>query len=77
MNDIKLKPCPFCGCEAKIYVSCGQKHKIDKDGGILAPLGVVCKNIDCAASMSVYYKIADLAAAWNRREEYDREYGDD
>lgn len=35
MSDIKLKPCPFCGSEAKVYI----------DNGVQ----IVCGSVHCGA----------------------------
>lgn len=66
--DIKLKPCPFCGCEAEVM------HLATRDG---EEVGACAFCRECGASSRSYYTdvcgdeeraIAEAATAWNRRE---------
>lgn len=50
-----LKPCPFCGSEAKIV-------HFSQDACY-----VKCENYDCMAGQKVYDTKADAIAAWNNR----------
>ena len=52
MSEIKLKPCPFCGGEAKIISGYGK-------------YAITCKGCD-AMSPNTYTEI-DAAKAWNKR----------
>ena len=52
MNNEKLKPCPFCGGEAEIVMSGGDRR-------------VDCKK--CGARSDWYDTEAEAIAAWNRR----------
>lgn len=56
MVPAKLKPCPFCGGEAKVHV-------------IFRGMVIVCcKNDDCAATCPLSARPKkDAIAAWNRR----------
>ena len=66
MSEIKLKPCPFCGGEAKVFAY--------SDGGICVKcMNCYCQtfatsdwNIANAKEKSAYEKIVE---AWNRRAE--------
>jgi Lar family restriction alleviation protein len=64
MAEIKLKPCPFCGCKAEIkrYV-----------GFAFEQAYVVCTNCEARTKMidpSLKYCANDKAAElWNKREE--------
>lgn len=53
MKEIELKPCPFCGGEARTY-----------DGNI-DTFGVVCKK--CGAKVYGYETRKKADNAWNRR----------
>lgn len=64
MNDVKLKPCPFCGERAKIKVNPSTLHAT-----------VICEK--CSVTMKKNYKGAKrieevlmelMANDWNRRE---------
>lgn len=58
MAEMKLKPCPFCGGEAKIKFILGKE-------------AVVCKN--CYAYMLAdYIPIEILIDMWNRRVDNDK-----
>lgn len=60
MEETELKPCPFCGAEAKIY-----KQSFGEYG-----IGVV-HDMDCilfAARFKDYIGKEYLIAAWNRRQ---------
>lgn len=52
MNEVKLKPCPFCGGEAKIISGYGK-------------YAVTCKECDATAPST--YTESDAAKAWNKR----------
>lgn len=52
MNEVKLKPCPFCGGEAKMISGYGR-------------YGAVCK--ECAAKTPSADTIDDAAKIWNER----------
>ena len=56
MNE--LKPCPFCGGEAKTIISEGGDYTEDL-------YWIVCKC--CEAETSTYYTDEDATEAWNRR----------
>lgn len=59
----KLKPCPFCGGEAKITRIRGSER----------PYVAVCQKGECQASVGVYsYTRAEAAKAWNRRANNDK-----
>lgn len=51
---IELKPCPFCGGEAKIHV--GYDHSY-----------VRCENQECLVKTRRYDSIEKATDAWNRR----------
>lgn len=67
MND--LKPCPFCGGEALLWLSCGENGEWDSYSDIC---DVMCEN--CRASTGSYVsqhkeEAMDKAIkAWNNRE---------
>jgi len=66
MQDVKLKPCPFCGGEAELVCTTDNHHAPYvrcKYGAYLKP--------QCRANMYPWhYKTAEEAIeAWNRREE--------
>ena len=52
VNEVKLKPCPFCGGEAKIISGYGK-------------YAVTCKG--CYAMAPNTYTEGDAAKAWNKR----------
>ena len=56
-----LKPCPFCGCEAK-------ELQHEENGGDIVH-GVRCTNTMCIAYdiQPSYFNAADARNAWNRR----------
>lgn len=55
MTDVELKPCPFCGSEAKVKFILGRE-------------AVVCQG--CNAEMfGTYSPIDVLVEMWNRRAE--------
>lgn len=57
MGGVKLKPCPFCGGEAKITQAC-----------VMQPLFCVhC--VDCDTSGGHYFTEEDAIEAWNTRVE--------
>ena len=71
---IELKPCPFCGGEAKLRVS----HHGDFTGihvEMITCIDVCCKNCNAKSKMkyanvhNISYETADKEAieAWNRR----------
>lgn len=57
-NETKLKPCPFCGGEARIDV-----HIFH---GLSDTFGVVCKCCD-AETAQFYATVYEAIGAWNRR----------
>ena len=57
MTD-KLKPCPFCGGEARRYY------------GHMDCYGITCKK--CSAKIYGYANKASAARAWNRRANNER-----
>lgn len=65
MNDIELKPCPFCGGEAELIYSNDNHHKpyiACKFGSMLTP--------KCSAYNTYqwnYKTVAEAVEAWNRR----------
>lgn len=52
--ESKLKPCPFCGGEAKIVANCYNQHYI------------CCKKCKCAF-WADYTRKEDAVNGWNRR----------
>ena len=61
MDEIKLKPCPFCGGEGKVmrFPKCNRKY------------AVICSNVLCFASVGNYSTTKELAIdTWNRRVEH-------
>ena len=60
MNELKLKPCPFCGGEAKLH------KRLNK--GMIFPQ---CKNTRCIGhNMTLWFPYKhdkEAIAAWNRR----------
>ena len=61
MSEIKLKPCPFCGCEARLtqYFP-GRNYSVQ------------CSV--CGAATLHYMNEADAARAWNRRSDNARDF---
>lgn len=57
-----LKPCPFCGGEAKISID---PYGIKDDWGRYWAFTVVCQR--CAATSGLGFNVAMIANAWNRR----------
>lgn len=71
MADIKLKPCPFCGGEARLVLNAKRKiyGKDEYRTGVVA-----CCNV-CEARM--FYGSEKLAIeAWNRRSQLERPKGE-
>ena len=76
MEEIKLKPCPFCGGEAT-FAGGNDIIPVVNDESIVDveweywPVRVVCKS--CSASTNEFYaesddqNYEDAAKAWNRR----------
>ena len=58
----KLKPCPFCGCDAEVtahYFCIGE-----------TTFGIECSNQRCRTSGNQFYETEeDAIKAWNRRAE--------
>jgi Lar family restriction alleviation protein len=52
-DDEKLKPCPFCGNEARLTFS---------------GYGVRCTNKQCGAMFHMFPEAKDAILAWNKRE---------
>lgn len=66
-EEIKLKPCPFCGGEPVL-----QEHVFH---GYRSTFGVVC--LDCCCETRQFYDTArEAAEAWNRRAEPPKEEDD-
>lgn len=57
MESNKLKPCPFCGCEVKIW----------KNVGYGAVRVIECTNCRIKFVFPYYNTDFDLAEIWNRR----------
>ena len=55
MKNRELKPCPFCGSEARVY------------SGYTDCCGVTCQK--CTAKVYGYKTIGGAKRAWNRRAE--------
>lgn len=67
MIDIKLKPCPFCGGDAKIQKD--MRFPKNRDFGVWA-YEAVCTNADCIiynADNQYFLSEIEAIAAWNRR----------
>lgn len=60
MDKCKLKPCPFCGCEAVL------KKVPDK---LIKPYYVRCDNRECAVMVATCYRetAEEAIELWNRR----------
>lgn len=58
MSDIELKPCPFCGGKAEVFVANYSKR-----------VTVWCANPDCGVKPFTMYttELAESIKAWNRR----------
>ena len=68
MNEVELKPCPFCGSkEAPALVTIDGKEK----DGFINSYCVVCYCWDwgCGASGGMYHSKEEAVEAWNRRVE--------
>ena len=66
MADVELKPCPFCGGEAKIdnwtdYIDGNKSHNFRF-------FGVVCNNHEEAICMVATNEVSAIAA-WNTRKD--------
>lgn len=61
MAEIKLKPCPFCGGEAKLRVSGG----CDGEDCLV---WAYC--VKCGADSALLDTAEEAAEAWNRRAEH-------
>lgn len=62
MNNITLKPCPFCGGEG--FLSIDPEAVVDTFGRKWA-FTIVCGN--CCATSGLGYSTEQVAEAWNRR----------
>ena len=62
MDEIKLKPCPFCGGEAEINVDREAVEDTEKRHWAYT---VVCKR--CCATSGLTYLPEKAREAWNRR----------
>lgn len=70
MSKIKLKPCPFCGGEAKVQTGVSQNMLY----GDRPNAAVVCKKCGCGTGkkQDIYYDgsvINEAIREWNRRKE--------
>lgn len=65
MTEIELKPCPFCGGEAKV--------KKTRQGYCVEAYSVICENIKCRGNAKKYVRNMNTAIDdWNRRAEDER-----
>ena len=67
MNE-KLKPCPFCGGQPKIYDIV--RRYVDDEPGVppRKRWKVMCgARVDCCAILNDYASPQEAAQAWNRR----------
>lgn len=65
-DEIKLKPCPFCGGEAKINVDHEEVEDTEKRHWAYT---VVCNR--CCATSGLTYLPEKAREAWNRRAEHE------
>lgn len=56
MSEIKLKPCPFCGGEAKMHPTSSAAHGV-----------YWARCIECGVETRASYILDDAVKAWNRR----------
>jgi hypothetical protein len=67
MSEKKLKPCPFCGREAKIHEADWDCHKSEKPYRVTCDGEYIHTDEACGAE-TLYFRMPDEAiAAWNRR----------
>lgn len=67
-----LKPCPFCGCEAKVK----EYEVMDADGDERNAWGIACSNHKCIAfetDLVSFLSLGEAIEAWNRRADDDTE----
>ena len=64
MNDIELKPCPFCGGKAKIIYWDGDESSIDA-------CSVSCSEEQCNMSIDYWGSLQCVVRAWNIRKPED------
>lgn len=57
---MELKPCPFCGGEAKHY------HREDKSGWMHTDW-ICCEDDDCGGQTCLHETKERAVSAWNRR----------
>lgn len=66
MNDIKLKPCPFCGGHAKMF---NDKEGVSFETLKLAPETIIYIMCDSCPALTSGHTIQEAVANWNTRHE--------